>query len=88
MASVPATPISGNQSPTSQALTINRNIDAGVTMWAHVNNSPVQIQKRPNPSTLGREITVGLNTFNVSAMPTAPVYQYDVSIFSVGDTVP
>ena len=40
------------------------------------------IPKRPSPSTLGRDIAVGLNTFNVIQHPSKPVQQYAVLIGS------
>ncbi|GAM83198.1 hypothetical protein ANO11243_011840 [Dothideomycetidae sp. 11243] len=64
--------------PQNQIVVINKNLDLPVTVWAHTSNTPVEIQKRPKASTLGREIQIGLNTFNISALPAAPVYQYDV----------
>ncbi|KAF2155375.1 Piwi-domain-containing protein [Myriangium duriaei CBS 260.36] len=64
--------------PRQRQVEINRNVDLPVTVWAHNSGLNVEIQKRPNPSTLGREIPVALNTFNVTSLPSAPVYQYDV----------
>jgi len=49
-------------------------------MWGHVKGGQIQIPKRPAPSKLGREILVGLNTFNVMAFPQKKVYQYSVSL--------
>ncbi|TKX24540.1 Piwi domain-containing protein [Elsinoe australis] len=73
----------GNADPAAMALApqVNRNVDMSVTMWAHVNSANVEIQKRPEkPSTLGKQIQVGVNTFNVVGVPTAAVYQYAVLI--------
>ncbi|KAF4556208.1 Piwi domain-containing protein 2 [Elsinoe fawcettii] len=71
----------GNREEPSKAMAaVNKNVDMSVTMWRTVNNAPVAIQKRPAPVKLGREIQVKLNTWDVSKLPTNPVYQYDVLI--------
>ncbi|KAF2220007.1 Piwi domain-containing protein [Elsinoe ampelina] len=82
--STPITSLSqydGNRDEGSKAvIPINKNIDMSVTMWNHVNAEPVAIQKRPAPIKLGREVQVKLNTWDVSKLPTAPIYQYDVLV--------
>lgn len=41
---------------------------------------PDSVPRRPNKlNTQGREISVKLNTFPVTQMPTSNIYQYDVS---------
>lgn len=44
---------------------------------------PTAHPARPKLCTLGREVNIGLNTFNVLSYPTKPVYQYDVSITGI-----
>ncbi|TKA61731.1 hypothetical protein B0A49_11611, partial [Cryomyces minteri] len=41
---------------------------------------PTDLPKRPAANKTGKEIVVGLNTFNIAAYPTKAVYQYDVII--------
>ncbi|KAF2144567.1 uncharacterized protein K452DRAFT_266507 [Aplosporella prunicola CBS 121167] len=44
---------------------------------------PADMPKRPAKlNTQGREVVIGLNTFNVVAIPSKPIYQYDVIIGS------
>lgn len=43
---------------------------------------PSELPKRPGMNKQGREVSIGLNTFNVLKFPTKPVYQYDVLIGS------
>ncbi|GAB7346160.1 hypothetical protein MBLNU457_4905t1 [Dothideomycetes sp. NU457] len=81
----------GNRDPAAQAgqaPVVNRNIDAGVVMWGHVKGHKIQIPKRPNPTTIGRDIAVGLNTYNVVQFPAKPVYQYNVLIGSGSEKKP
>ncbi|PNS21294.1 Protein argonaute [Sphaceloma murrayae] len=76
-------PYDGNRDPGQTAMVpqVNKNVDMSVTMWAHVSGQNVEIQRRPPKlSALGKAINVGLNTFEVVAIPTVPVYQYDVLI--------
>jgi len=66
----------------AQTPAVSRNLDVGVVVWGHVKGAKIAIPKRPAPSTLGRDIAVSLNTFNVTQYPNKPVQQFAVLIGS------
>ena len=65
--------------PTPAAITGNaRNIDLPGSVWSSISGRPVHLPSRPKPSTLGKEVLIGLNTFNVVSLPKKDVWQYDI----------
>lgn len=58
-----------------------KNLDVGMSAWSTIRGVQVNmnVPKRPaKPSSIGKEILMGLNTFNVTALPTREIWQYDV----------
>ena len=73
----------GNRDPEAQFAgpsTAMKRIDFGMGEWSAARGIKVDIVNRPKPSSLGKEIQIGLNTFNVSQLPDKAVFQYDVLI--------
>ncbi|KAK5126303.1 hypothetical protein LTR85_010539 [Meristemomyces frigidus] len=73
----------GERNPaTARPVVDPRNFDLGVAGWSTVRgyDLPTALPSRPKPSTLGQACKIGLNTYNVEVMPSAPVYQFDVMI--------
>jgi eukaryotic translation initiation factor 2C len=75
----------GERNPvTARPIVQNKNLDVGTSGYAVLRGDevPQGLATRPAPSKLGTPIRIGLNTFHVEALPSTPVYQYDVMIGS------
>ncbi|KAK5734619.1 Protein argonaute [Elasticomyces elasticus] len=79
----PETSSSGTRNPaTSRVLVDPKNFDLGVAGWSTVRgtSAPGVMPARPNPSSLGQPVKIGLNTFRLKKMPSSSVYQYDIIV--------
>ncbi|KAK4549069.1 hypothetical protein LTR36_007525 [Oleoguttula mirabilis] len=73
----------GERNPaTARPIVDPKNFDLGMAGWSTVRgyDTVSGMPSRPKPSTLGQPCKIGLNTYNVDAMPATPVYQFDVMI--------
>ncbi|TKA22357.1 hypothetical protein B0A50_08176 [Salinomyces thailandicus] len=77
----------GERDPSSKSASIlvnPRNFDLSTTGWSTVRRSdvPRTLPSRPAPSKLGTAAKTSLNSFQVEALPTEPIYQFEVLIGS------